>query len=64
MIVNADVETPVTLRPVGVPSAVVTAATWFEAADEPPVLFALSVNGPYVVAPVRPLSVYELGFVA
>lgn len=61
--VNPDVETPVTLRPVGVVRTVETAATWFDAPDDPPVLFAVSVNGPYVTAAVRgvPLpSVYEV----
>ena len=48
----------------GVPRVVVTDAAWVDASDDPPVLFALRVNGPYVVAPARPLSVYELGFVA
>lgn len=63
MSVNADVETPVTLRPVGVVRTVVTAATWLDAPDVPPVLDAVSVNGPYVTAAVRgvPLpSVYEV----
>ena len=64
MSVNPVVETPVTLSAVGVPRVVVIAATSFDAPDDPPVLFALIVNGPYVVAPARPLSVYELGFVA
>ena len=64
MSVNPVVETPVTLSAVGVPRVVVTDAAWVDASDDPPVLFALRVNGPYVVAPARPLSVYELGFVA
>jgi len=61
--VNPAVETLVTLSAVGVPSSVVTAATWLDGSDDPPVLFALIVNGPYVVPPVRgvPLPrVYEL----
>jgi len=60
--VNPDVETPVTLRPVGGPGAVVTAATWFDAPDVPPELDAVNVNGPYDVEALRavPLpSVYD-----
>lgn len=63
MSVNALVETLVTLSAVGAARLVVTAPTWLDAPDVPPVLFALSVNGPYDVAPDNPLSVYELGFV-
>ena len=63
MIVKPLVDVPVTLSPVGVPSTVVTAAAWFDALDVPPVLFATSVNGPYDVAPDRPVIVYEVGFV-
>lgn len=61
--VNEVVVVPVTLRLVGAAIAVVTAETWFEAADVPPELVAVSVNGPYVVAPVSavPLpSVYDV----
>ena len=63
MSVNPVVETPVTLSAVGVPRTVVTAAISVDGSDDPPVLFALIVNGPYVVPPVRgvPLPrVYEL----
>ena len=63
MSVNPDVETLVTLRAVGAARMVETAPTWFDAPDDPPVLFAVSVNGPYDVAAVSPVSVYELGFV-
>lgn len=61
--VNPDVETPVTLSPVGVVRTVVTAAAWFDAPDVPPELDAVSVNGPYVTAAVSgvPLpSVYDV----
>ena len=60
MSVNPVVETLVTLSAVGVPRTVVTAAIWFDGSDDPPVLFALSVNGPYVVPPDKPLSVYDV----
>jgi hypothetical protein len=61
--VNPDVETPVTLSPVGVVRTVVTAAAWFDAPDVPPELDAVSVNGPYVTATVRGVllpSVYDV----
>lgn len=58
--VNPDVDTLVTLSAVGVPRTVVTAAIWGDGSDEPPVLFALRVNGPYVVPPDKPLSVYDV----
>ena len=61
--VNPDVETPVTLRPVGVVRTVDTAAAWLDAPDVPPELDAVSVNGPYVTAAVRgvPLpNVYDV----
>ena len=61
--VNALVDTLVTLSAVGATRMVVTAPTWFDAPDVPPVFDAVSVNGPYDVAADNPLSVYELGFV-
>ena len=60
---NPDADMLVKLRPVGAARIVETAPTWFDAPDVPPVLFAVSVNGPYDDAAVSPVSVYELGFV-
>ena len=62
--VNPLADTLVKLRPVGAAKTVETAPTWLDAPDVPPVFDAVSVNGPYDVAAVSPLSVYELGFVA
>ena len=61
---NPAADTLVKLSDVGASRMVETAPTWFDAPDAPPpVLFAVSVNGPYDVAGDNPVSVYELGFV-
>jgi hypothetical protein len=57
---NPDADMLVKLSDVGASKTVVTAATWFDTPDDPPVLLALSVNGPYDVAPDNPLSVYAV----